>query len=110
MNPMNKIFFAILFIILIPVISIGQTVLINSEKNIRGDKNGFFYIDKSKKLDITTISSLNKWKSSQELADKYIITKDPLWFKVDIINPTKGNIYCRIDNPRLDSIDIFIKK
>ncbi|MDB5272912.1 MAG: serine phosphatase RsbU, regulator of sigma subunit, partial [Chitinophagaceae bacterium] len=36
-------------------------------------------------------------------------TNDAIWLKTSIINTTGEPIYCRIDNPRLDSVDIYIE-
>jgi sensor histidine kinase YesM len=72
------------------------------------DGNCFYYIDKSKSFDIDTISKFTEWNPSKEISGKFLMPENTVWLKLLVTNASKESIYFRIDNPRLDSVDIFI--
>jgi sensor histidine kinase YesM len=59
-------------------------------------------------VDVEYIAKHAQWKSSQKISDRYLLTRNNLWVKIQVDNPYGEDIYCRIDNPRLDFVDIYI--
>jgi sensor histidine kinase YesM len=105
-----KLFFSFLALLLCTSLNLlGADIVIRANQNTRIDGVCYYFFDQSKTRTIEYAAYKANWRSSKKDASRYLVTNDAIWLKASIVNETGEPIYCRIDNPRLDSVDIYIQ-
>lgn len=88
--------------------SFAQTVYSDPSINKVLDKDVYFLIDSSAKLNIKEVSASKAFAPVSTVVQNFGISKSPVWFKLKIKNETNfKNLILQVNQPIIDRIDFF---